>query len=142
MENDTTEWLVSQLPETYIAGDGARESNRQREYRESLEAERADIELQERLDLINQAQRKIAARAITENSSWKDSALCSALDPNIFDIQTHREAALARAICNACRVSAQCAESVISESFDSGTMMWGGMTRKDIETARKRRRIR
>lgn len=89
--------------------------------------------------MISSAQKTIEARTVGDGSDWRDQALCSALDPELLDTydRTAIEKTMAKKVCEACGVSAECLEYVLNKSSGfEGTMMWAGLTPKEIQRKR------
>lgn len=73
--------------------------------------------------------------------TWDDEARCHSVDPEVFfPARPSDNAPLAKAICRACPVQAQCLEFALAARLDHG--VWGGMTeieRRSLRRSRQRK---
>ncbi|HEX2578644.1 MAG TPA: WhiB family transcriptional regulator [Aquihabitans sp.] len=70
---------------------------------------------------------------------WREDAACRGTDPGLwFPPQSVTLSAEVRAICGGCPVRTECQEYAIVTVQTHG--IWGGLTRRDLEAARRRRR--
>lgn len=106
----------------------------------AAEIEQADIDNAN--DRIDHARKVIELRPIGKGTGWRDEALCSALDPELFDTSHHtdREIKIAKKVCQACDVQIECSEYILTaHPSNEGTMIWGGMTPDEIRHERGKR---
>jgi len=72
------------------------------------------------------------------NLSWRQSAACRGVDPEIFYPASEEEAVVAKAVCAACPVRQACLEfALVSRERDG---VWGGATEKDRRRMLRQRR--
>jgi WhiB family transcriptional regulator, redox-sensing transcriptional regulator len=67
---------------------------------------------------------------------WRDGALCTQTDPEVFFPARGQSSATAKAICRRCEVKADCLEHAVRTGEQHG--VWGAST--DAERRRIRRR--
>lgn len=105
--------------------------------------ERANQEKQQKREDVSKDVRR--AQAIIENRNvregdWRDEALCSAADPELFDTSHALKDQIekARAYCGACKVSDSCLRHILDHPDNTGTMMWAGYTPEQLKAIRRR----
>ena len=69
------------------------------------------------------------------SGDWQDSALCSVVDPEIFDEQNHATED-AVAICNACDVKDRCLEYALENNIKE--LIWGGLKEDERKSLKRR----
>jgi WhiB family transcriptional regulator, redox-sensing transcriptional regulator len=72
------------------------------------------------------------------NLSWRQSAACRGVDPEIFYPASDEEAAVAKAVCASCPVRQACLEFALASRERDG--VWGGATEKDRRRMLRQRR--
>jgi WhiB family transcriptional regulator, redox-sensing transcriptional regulator len=72
------------------------------------------------------------------NLSWRQSAACRGVDPEIFYPASDEEAAVAKAVCASCPVRQACLEFALASRERDG--VWGGATEKDRRRLLRQRR--
>lgn len=83
-----------------------------------------------------QSDRRLA-RACPEpprDESWRDSALCAQVDPEIFFPEKGGSAVAAKRVCARCMVRAECLEWALF--YDVRFGIWGGLTEDQRQKAR------
>ena len=63
-------------------------------------------------------------------TTWRDAALCSQVDPELFFPEKGKPAAPAIRVCMACEVRPQCLELALQTRQKHG--VWGGYSEKDL----------
>ena len=71
------------------------------------------------------------------NLSWRQSAACRGVDPEIF-YPASEEAVVAKAVCASCAVREACLEFALASRERDG--VWGGATEKDRRRMLRQRR--
>lgn len=61
-------------------------------------------------------------------TTWRDSALCSQVDPDLFFPEKDGRASLAKKVCLACDVRTECLEYALANDERHG--IWGGLSEK------------
>lgn len=77
-----------------------------------------------------------------EDTSWRDSAECATIAPDMWFPENGRRATAADAkkVCAGCDVREQCLEYAINTpSIQDG--IWGGLTPREIRAIRKERNL-
>ena len=72
------------------------------------------------------------------NLSWRQSAACRGVDPEIFYPASEEEAVVAKAVCASCAVREACLEFALASREPDG--VWGGATEKDRRRMLRQRR--
>ena len=72
------------------------------------------------------------------NLSWRQSAACRGVDPEIFYPASEEEAVVAKGFCAACPVRQACLEFALASRERDG--VWGGATEKDRRRMLRQRR--
>jgi len=72
------------------------------------------------------------------NLSWRQSAACRGVDPEIFYPASEEEAVVAKAVCASCAVREACLEFALASRERDG--VWGGATEKDRRRMLRQRR--
>lgn len=72
------------------------------------------------------------------DEQWRENAACLGLEPEIFYPITDEEAEVARSICAACEVQADCLEYALARREKDG--VWGGATERDRRRIIRQRR--
>jgi WhiB family redox-sensing transcriptional regulator len=72
------------------------------------------------------------------NLSWRQSAACRGVDPEIFYPASEEEALVAKAVCASCAVREACLEFALASRERDG--VWGGATEKDRRRMLRQRR--
>ena len=72
------------------------------------------------------------------NLSWRQSAACRGVDPEIFYPASEEEAEVAKAVCASCGVRQACLEFALASRERDG--VWGGATEKDRRRMLRQRR--
>jgi len=72
------------------------------------------------------------------NLSWRQSAACRGVDPEIFYPASEEEAVVAKAVCASCAVREACLEFALASRERDG--VWGGATEKDRRRLLRQRR--
>jgi WhiB family redox-sensing transcriptional regulator len=72
------------------------------------------------------------------NLSWRQSAACRGVDPEIFYPASEEEAEVAKAVCASCGVRQACLEFALASRERDG--VWGGATEKDRRRLLRQRR--
>lgn len=70
----------------------------------------------------------------TKTLKWHDSANCKGMETNIFftestNKQYKKNTALARAVCNKCKVRSECLNYALTENVPFG--IWGGLSPRE-----------
>lgn len=75
--------------------------------------------------------------------AWQRQAACRGTDVHLFFPEQHQPGThttrLAKALCAACPVKADCLEFAVTEGITHGT--WGGLSQKELGRLRTRRRL-
>lgn len=89
---------------------------------------------------VRRAQGVIAARNYT-GEDWRDEALCSTVDPNLFDTSVVTKAQIenSQKLCNSCNVAESCLDYIVKRPGDEADMLWGGFTPAELKLARRRK---
>ena len=77
---------------------------------------------------------KLAMKPIQPDGDWRDEALCSVVDPELFD-EVHNRKDEAKEYCAACTVKEQCLEYALRTNQD--TLIWGGLTADERRALRR-----
>ena len=72
------------------------------------------------------------------NLSWRQSAACRGVDPEIFYPASEEEADVAKSICAQCHVRQPCLEYALANRERDG--VWGGATEKERRRIVRQRR--
>jgi WhiB family redox-sensing transcriptional regulator len=72
------------------------------------------------------------------NLSWRLSAACRGVDPEIFYPTSEEEADVAKTVCSRCAVREACLEFALASRERDG--VWGGATEKDRRRMLRQRR--
>lgn len=72
------------------------------------------------------------------NLSWRQSAACRGVDPEIFYPASEEEAEVAKTVCAACPVREACLEFALASRERDG--VWGGATERDRRRLLRQRR--
>jgi WhiB family redox-sensing transcriptional regulator len=72
------------------------------------------------------------------NQSWRQTAACRGLDPEIFYPASDDDAEAAKGVCNGCAVRMPCLEYALSNREHDG--IWGGATEKERRRIVRQRR--
>jgi WhiB family redox-sensing transcriptional regulator len=81
---------------------------------------------------------------LTIPESWAEQALCGQADPDAWFPEQGRTAAIARRICAACPVRANCLDYALSGADTWGgitTGIWGGTTPRERAVLRRARKV-
>lgn len=108
--------------------------NQSRRAQEKRQIERDMVDM-----MVSEAEAVVETRVVT---NWMDRGLCTALNPDFFDIsdKTPTDIKMARMVCNACSVRVECREDILNQpSSYEGSTMWAGMTPREINKARDAR---
>jgi len=70
--------------------------------------------------------------------SWRQSAACRGVDPDIFYPASEEEADVAKSVCAQCGARQACLEYALVHRERDG--IWGGMTEKDRRRIIRQRR--
>jgi len=70
--------------------------------------------------------------------SWRQTAACRGVDPDIFYPAAEEEAGVAKAICGQCAVRQTCLEYALVHRERDG--VWGGATEKERRRILRQRR--
>lgn len=86
-----------------------------------------------------------AAPVLLIPGPWAEDALCAQTDPDIWfpEIGGHREAAIARRICRACPVRAECLDYALAgaDTWNGlATGIWGGTSPRERARIRQARK--
>lgn len=75
---------------------------------------------------------------MNRNASWRDNAMCTQADPDLFFPDTGGSTAEAQGICASCKSEAQC----LAYALDTGTRdgIWGGHTEQELRRLIQARR--
>ena len=68
------------------------------------------------------------------DKSWRDSAVCASVDPELFFPETGQSPVAAKKICASCPVQPECLESALW--LDNVHGVWGGTTRIERQQLR------
>lgn len=69
-------------------------------------------------------------------TTWRDSALCAQVEPDLFFPEKDGRASIAKKVCMACEVRAECLEYALANDERHG--VWGGIS----ETGRRKLRAK
>ena len=72
------------------------------------------------------------------NLSWRQSAACRGVDPQIFYPASEEEAAAAKSVCAQCDVRGACLEFALGSREREG--VWGGATERERRRLLRQRR--
>ena len=72
------------------------------------------------------------------NLSWRQSAACRGVDPEIFYPASEEEAVVAKTVCTSCPVREACLEFALASRERDG--VWGGATERDRRRMLRQRR--
>ena len=72
------------------------------------------------------------------NLSWRQSAACRGVDPEIFYAATDEDADVAKSICAQCMVREPCLEYALANREREG--VWGGATERERRRIVRQRR--
>ena len=72
------------------------------------------------------------------NLSWRQSAACRGVDPDVFYPPPDEEAEIAKAVCAQCNVRQACLEYALANRERDG--VWGGATEKERRRIVRQRR--
>jgi WhiB family transcriptional regulator, redox-sensing transcriptional regulator len=72
------------------------------------------------------------------NLSWRQSAACRGVDPEIFYPATDEEAEAAKSVCGQCDVRETCLEFALANREREG--VWGGATERERRRLLRQRR--
>jgi WhiB family transcriptional regulator, redox-sensing transcriptional regulator len=72
------------------------------------------------------------------NLSWRHSAACRGVDPEIFYPASDEEAAVAKSVCDQCDVREPCLEFALANRERDG--VWGGATERERRRLVRQRR--
>ena len=72
------------------------------------------------------------------NLSWRQSAACRGVDPQIFYPASEEEAAAAKSVCAQCDVREACLEFALGSREREG--VWGGATERERRRLLRQRR--
>ncbi|HWW55027.1 MAG TPA: WhiB family transcriptional regulator [Acidimicrobiales bacterium] len=72
------------------------------------------------------------------NLSWRQSAACRGVDPEIFYPATEEEAEAAKSVCGQCDVRETCLEFALANREREG--VWGGATERERRRLLRQRR--
>ena len=72
------------------------------------------------------------------NLSWRQSAACRGVDPEVFYPVSEEEADVAKAVCAQCNVRQTCLEHALVSRERDG--VWGGATEKERRRILRQRR--
>lgn len=75
---------------------------------------------------------------MSDDESWRDSALCAQTDPDLFFPPMGGLGHAAKAICAKCPVKFQCLEFAVSNGETEG--VWAGLSGHKLKAAVKARR--
>lgn len=70
-------------------------------------------------------------------TTWRDSALCSQVDPELFFPEKDGRASIAKKVCLACDVRRECLEYALANDERHG--IWGGLSEKGRRNISARR---
>ncbi|MEV7282855.1 WhiB family transcriptional regulator [Streptomyces sp. NPDC093111] len=74
--------------------------------------------------------------AASDNSSWRDDALCRQVDPELFFPEPGGSTAKARAICIKCEVREPCLQLALDRGEPG---VWGGTSKNQRQAIRRTR---
>ncbi|MBA3654878.1 MAG: WhiB family transcriptional regulator [Actinobacteria bacterium] len=74
----------------------------------------------------------------TLTTTWRDSAACRGIDPDVFYPVSDEEAEAAKAICTLCPVREPCLEYALANRERDG--VWGGATERERRRMIRQRR--
>jgi len=74
----------------------------------------------------------------TNNQSWRSSAACQGLDPEIFYPVSDEDADQAKEVCARCPVQTSCLEHALAVREKEG--VWGGCTERERRRIIRQRR--
>lgn len=72
------------------------------------------------------------------NLSWRQSAACRGVDPEIFYPDSEEEAEAAKSVCGQCDVRETCLEFALANREREG--VWGGATERERRRLLRQRR--
>ena len=75
--------------------------------------------------------------SVTVKTTWRDEAACKGVDTGIFFPTTDAEAGPAKLICAGCPVRNECLEWALASRQEDG--VWGGLTKPERDSERRRR---
>lgn len=111
------------------------------EEKKRLEQELKQNEANTANHLIGVAREIIETRPSGNGVNWQNKALCSALDPELFDVTglSDTQIEIAKRVCAACDVSEQCfAYAMNLDSGKEGSMIWAGLEPTKVSKERAR----